>query len=86
MQGASTLEEVKHMFNPIKSVTTMITTTVTVVLLSYTHMQAFRMGLDIGQNPLVHKTAEVLGWVSPPAPCPTPEQESDDGGGWDGIP
>lgn len=59
-----------------------MTTTVTVLLLGCTHLAAFRMGLGISQNPLIHKTAEVLGWVSPPAPCPT----ADDGGWWNNIP
>lgn len=75
------------MFNPIKSVTTIVTTTVTVLLLGYTHLEAFRLGLGISQNPLIRTTEQMLGLISPPAPCPTPAgQPDDDAGRWDIIP
>lgn len=63
-------------FNPFKTVAGMLSTTMTLLLLAYTHTQAFRLGLGISQNPMAHMTAAMLGLVPPQKPCPNPTDES----------
>lgn len=62
-------------FNPIKSAASMLMTTITLLLLSYTHAQAFRAGVGVNQNPFLLGAAHMLGMAPPQAPCASPDSQ-----------
>lgn len=61
------------MFNPIKTTTSLLMTAITLLLLTYTHAQAFKAGIGVAQNPFLHRLTQILGMASPQSPCPSSE-------------
>jgi hypothetical protein len=67
------MEEETLMFkflNPFKQTWNALCLTLFCLVMSYTHSQAFKMGVTVHQNPLLEKTAQILGILpdSPPKP------------------
>jgi hypothetical protein len=66
--------EDETMFNPFKTVWNSVCISFLVTVLSFTHYQAFKMGATVQQNPMLEKTAQVLGILPEP-----PKPERNDG-------
>jgi hypothetical protein len=64
------MEDETTMFNPFKMVWNSVCISCFVTVLSFTHYQAFKMGATVQQNPMLEKTAQVLGIIpEPPKPA-----------------
>lgn len=58
-----------NFLNPFKTAAGILSTTLTLTLLAWTHTQAFRLGVGVTENPLTRSAAEMAGIAKPQPSC-----------------
>ncbi len=72
-----------NLLNPFKTAAGIVSATLTLTLLAWTHSQAFRLGIGVTGNPVTRSAAEMLGLAAPQPSCPHSETKSE---WWRSIP
>lgn len=72
-----------NFLNPFKTAAGILSTTLTLTLLAWTHSQAFRLGVSVTENPLTRSAAEMAGIAKPQPSC---QQTQTPKPWWENIP
>ncbi len=72
-----------NFLNPFKTATGIVSTTLTLTLLVWTHTQAFKLGVGVTGNPITRSAAEAIGLAPPQPSCANPENSNE---WWRNIP